>query len=204
MNWGSYQWTKWIKKIHIYLGLLNFTILVIFGIVGLSASFLPPPSERERTKPEVRHVHYEAPSDLGDRALADHAYEALALPLTGPAPDWSLGRNRENNLRFRLPTLAKVHDVVVLEKEARLRVTTRTLDTWDYLFRLHELTLNHAAPDWRTQLWALYVELSIWSLLLMALGGVYLWLASRPKLRWAQMSLAAGVVSFIALWVLSR
>ncbi len=204
MNWSTYQWTKWIKKIHMYLGLLNFTILVIFGIVGLSTSFLPPPPERERAKPEVRYVDYEAPVDLDDRALADHAYEALGLPLTQPAPDWSIRRNRQNNLRFRLPTLAKGHDVVVFEKESRLRVTTTKLDPWDYLFRLHELTLGHAAPDWRTQLWALYIELSIWSLILMTLGGIYLWLASRPKLRWAQMSFAAGVVSFIALWALSR
>lgn len=187
-----------------YLGLVNFTILVIFGLVGLSASFLPPPSERDRAKPEVRNVDYEAPGDLSDRALADHAYEALKIPLTKPAPDWSIRRDRQNNLRFHLPTMAKGHDVVVFENESRLRVTTTTLDTWDTLFRMHELTRNHAAPDWRTQLWALYIELSIWSLILMAIGGIYLWLTSRPNLRWAQLSFAAGVVSFIALWTLSR
>ena len=204
MNWKNGRLTAWVKKIHMYLGLLNFTILLVFGIVGLSTSFLPPPKERERAKPEVRQVDYAAPGDLSDRELADHAYEALMLPLTQPAPDWSIRRDRDSNLRFRLPTLAKVHDVVVFEKESQLRVITTTLDTWDYLFRLHELTLNYAAPGWRTQLWAIYIELSIWSLIVMALGGVYLWLVSRPELRWAQMSFAAGIVSFVMLWVLSR
>ena len=204
MNLTSEQSTRWIKKIHIYLGLVNFTILLIFGVVGLSASFLPPPSERERPKPEVRNVDYKAPVDLSDRALADHAYEALKIPLTQPAPDWSLRRDRQNHLRFRLPTAAKVHDIVVFENESRLRVTTTTLDTYDVLFRMHELTLNHATPDWRTQLWALYIEVSIWSLILMAISGIYLWLTSRPKLRWAQLSFAAGIISFIALWTLSR
>ena len=112
MNLNADQSTKWIKKIHMYLGLVNFTILFIFGLVGISASFLPPPSEQDRAEPE--------------------------------------------------------------------------------------------APDWRTQLWALYIEVSIWSLILMASSGIYLWLTSRPKLRWAQLSFAAGIISFIALWTLSR
>ena len=77
---------------------MNFTILFIFGLVGISASFLPPPSEQDRAEPEV----------------------------------------------------------------------------WDVLFRMHESTLSHAAPDWRTQLWALYIEVSIWSLILMASSGIYL------------------------------
>jgi hypothetical protein len=196
--------TKWIKKIHIYLGLLNFTILIIFGIVGLATSFLPPPNQRQKAEPKVRYVNYTAPSNLDDRALADHAYKALNLPVTKPTPNWSLRRDSENNLRFRLPTLNRVHNIVVLEEKSQLRVTTQTLDTWDFLFRLHELTMHHAAPDWKTQLWAIYIELSIWSLMLMSIGGVYLWLASRPKLRWAQMSFAAGLISFIALWTLTR
>ena len=188
MNLNADQSTKWIKKIHMYLGLVNFTILFIFGLVGISASFLPPPSEQDRAEPEVHNVDY----------------EALKIPLTQPAPDWSIRRDRQNNLRFRLPTAAKVHEVVVFENEFRLRVTTTRLDTWDVLFRMHESTLSHAAPDWRTQLWALYIEVSIWSLILMASSGIYLWLTSRPKLRWAQLSFAAGIISFIALWTLSR
>ncbi len=195
---------QWIKKVHTYLGLVNLTILLIFGIVGLSASFLKPPSERERAEPEVRNIDYVAPGDLSDRALVDHAFEALDIPLTQPAPDWSIHRDDQNYLGFRLPTPAKRHDIVVFENESRLQVTTTTLDIWDALFRMHELTLNHAAPDWRTQLWALYIEVSIWSLILMVASGILLWLTSRPKLRWAQLSFAAGIISFIALWAFSR
>jgi len=203
-NWDDDKMSKWVKKKHMYLGLLNYTILVIFGMVGLSTSFLPPPNERDRAEPEVRFVAYEAPVDLSNKALANNAYEALKLPLTQTPPDWSIRRDRDHNLRFSLPTMAKGHDIVVLEKESLLRVTTTTLDIWDYFFRLHELTLNHGAPDWRTWLWAVYVELSIWSLILMATSGVYLWLVSRPKLRWAQLSFVMGVISFVALWALSR
>ena len=72
MNLNADQSTKWIKKIHMYLGLVNFTILFIFGLVGISASFLLPPSEQDRAEPEVHNVDYEAPGDLSDGALADH------------------------------------------------------------------------------------------------------------------------------------
>jgi uncharacterized iron-regulated membrane protein len=209
LNEKNHPLTRWVKKIHMYIGLLSFTILVIWGIVGLSASFLPPESQREQLKTELHHVDYDVPVDLSDRELADHAYEKLAIPLTSPAPDWSLRRDRNNNLRFRLPTSARIHDIVVLEQESRLRVQTRRVDGWSYLFRIHEVTLsgttrNNPDPDWRIFLWAIYAEFSIWSLILMAIAGVYLWLASRPKLRWGQLSAVAGVVSFVALWVLSR
>ena len=196
--------TKWIKRIHMYLGLLNFTILIIFGIVGLSVSLLPPKEERVRPKSTVHHVSYEVPGGLGDRELADHVYATLNLPLTQPAPDWSLRRDRNNNLRVMLGTPATDYHIVILENESQLRIESRPYDRWQYLFHLHEMTFSGAAPDWRMQAWAAYMELSIWSLIFMALSGVYLWLASRPGLRWAQCSLVGGVVSFIALWTLSR
>lgn len=196
--------TKWIKKLHMYLGLLNFTILVIFGIVGLSVSLLPPKEERLRPKSTVRHVSYETPGGLGDRELADHVYATLRLPLTQSAPDWSLRRDKQNNLQFSLGTPAKSYHIVVLEQQSQLRIESTPYDSWQYLFHLHEVTLRQTAPDWRMQAWGAYMELSIWSLIFMALSGVYLWLASRPGLRWAQCSLVAGMVSFIALWTLSR
>ncbi len=192
--------TKWMIRIHMYTGLLNFTALGLFGVVGIFATVLPPHVERARPEPVVAFVEFEIPGGMDDRQLADHIQATLQIPLTAPAPDWSLKRDDDNNLRFRLPTPARRHEIVVLEEEGRLRMETLTFPTWQYLFHLHEMTPSHSTSDFRIQAWAWYIEFSIWALILMALSGLYLWLESRPGYRWAQISFGVGSLIFVCFY----
>lgn len=196
--------TDWIKRIHMYTGLLNVTALAVFGIIGIAATALPSP--RDRTPPEatVELRDFVVPGGMDDRQLADHIQMELAIPLTGSAPDWSLYRDRDSNLHFRLPTPARRYDITVLEAEHRLRLQMQPFDNWQYLFHLHEMNPGHAGSDPRIQAWAWYIEFSIWALITMALSGVYLWLAQRPGYRWAQISFASGVFVFVAFYVAVR
>ena len=34
---------EWVKKIHMYAGLLTFTAFVVWGVTGIHAVFLAPP-----------------------------------------------------------------------------------------------------------------------------------------------------------------
>lgn len=193
---------RWMIRIHMYTGLFNFTALILFGVVGVIATFLPPHAQRARPDPTVEHVDLVIPGGLGDREVADHVQTALALPFTGPAPDWSLRRDDDHNLRFGLPTPARGYRVTVLEEQGRVRIETTQVATWQFLIHLHEMTPSRSAPGLWTRAWAWYVELSIWSLILMALTGVYLWLVSRPRHRWARACLAAGTLVFaVFYWV---
>ena len=192
--------TTWMIRIHMYTGLLNFTALALFGVVGIIATVLPPHAERTRPEPVVELVEFEIPGGMDDRQLADHIQATLQIPLTGPAPDWSLKRDDDNNLRFRLPTPARGHEIVVLEDESRLRIETLPFDTWQYLFHLHEMVPSRSTSDFRIQAWAWYIEFSIWALILMALSGLYLWLESRPGYRWAQISFGVGSLIFVCFY----
>jgi hypothetical protein len=190
-----------IKRIHMYTGLLNFTVLTIFGIIGIVATVLPNPSQREKPEATVQTRDFQLPGGMDDRQLADYIQASLDLPLTGPAPEWALGRDRQNRLRFRLGTPARFYEILVLENQNKIQITTQPYDVWQYLFHLHELTPGWAQPELRTQLWAWYMEFSIWSLMLMSLSGVYLWLATRPKYRWAQASFAVGSAIFVIFYI---
>ena len=192
--------TRWMIRIHMYTGLLNFTALVLFGVVGIIATVLPPHAERTRPEPAVELVDFEIPGGMDDRQLADHIQATLRIPLTGRAPDWTLKRDDDNNLRFRLPTPARGHEIVVLEDEGRLRIETLPFHTWQYLFHLHEMVPSRVTSDLRIQAWAWYIEFSIWSLILMALSGLYLWLESRPGYRWAQISFGVGSLIFVCFY----
>lgn len=194
-----------VKKIHMYSGLISFTALVIFGLIGIAATFFPHPEERPRPEASIQEFDFNVPGDLDDRQLADHIQAELDLPLTGPAPDWSLGRNKENNLRFRLPTPGHYHNVVVLEQENRIRITTQPFDRWQYLFHLHEMTPRPGQMDLRVKLWAYYGLFSVWALITMTVSGLYLWLNTRRrKLWWAQVSFSVGTLCFVVLYLALR
>lgn len=195
---------KLIKKVHIYVGLLNLTLLVVFAVVGLTATFLPRPNQRARPVGQVRTVEFEIPGNLDDKGVADLLYEHLGLPLANPAQRWNIRRDADNYLQVRFPTASKVHIVTVLEGDSRLRVETVPFDFWQFLSHIHETTPEHANPDLRTTLWAVYVEFSIWSLILMALSGIYLWFDSRPGFFWARLSLATGAGVFLLFYLLVR
>jgi uncharacterized iron-regulated membrane protein len=195
--------TSLIKRLHMYTGLLNFSILLVFGVTGLLATMQPAPEKRVRPEPQVRLVDFTAPPGLDDKEVAARVWESLT-PLARPAPPGAVRRDRDNNLTMTFYTPNGPQAVTVLEKENRLRIESRRNDLWHYLGVLHETTSSNRADDWRTRLWGYYNEFSIWSLIGMAASGVYLWLASRPGFRWAQYSFAAGVGIFVLLWALSR
>lgn len=193
--------TRWIKKIHMWVGLLNFTILIIFGIIGIAASILPRPADRPRPAATMRTVAYVAPGNLDDQALANAIQAFLDIPLTSsPVPSYAIRRDEDQRLRVSLFTPAVRFETTLLENDGKLEISEQPFDVWQYLFHLHELTPRAAGPDWRLRVWTWYMELSIWSLILMALSGVYLWSAARPGYRWGQVSFAAGLLIFVGFY----
>lgn len=191
-----------IKKVHMYSGLVSFTALVIFGAIGIVATFVPGPDDRSRPDSTVEEIDFAVPGNLDDRQLANHIQAELDLPLTSPAPDWSLGRNKDNNLRFRLPTPGHYYDVVVLETDNRVRIKKQPFDTWQYLFHLHEMMPRPGQADLRVKLWSYYGLFNVWSLILMTLSGLYLWVSTpRSRFRWAQVSFFLGAVFFVIFYM---
>lgn len=183
-----------------YTGLLNLTVLAIFSIIGIARTF---PSSNNVSSKSEELIDFDVPVGLADRELADHIQSALALPFTQPAPPWLLGRDADNNVRFGLPTAAHVYRITVLEKQHRLRVEKEAYVLWQYLFHLHEMT-PRGQPYLAMRMWAYYMEFSIWSLIWMAVSGVYLWLVSRRKLLWAQASFVTGIAVFVAFYLVVR
>lgn len=194
----------YIRKIHMYAGLLTFNALVVYGISGLWATFQPAPDQRTRPAASVRYQLYTPPAGLTDKQVADHVYHTLRIPLSSEVPAFAVRRNRDNDLAFDFYTTNGVTRVTVLEKEHRVRVETSRNDRWQFIDNLHTTTWGLRAPDLRVRLWKYYNELALWSLSGMELSGVYLWLASRPSHRWAQLFFLSGAGAFVVLYLITR
>lgn len=195
--------SRWIKRIHIYVGLLNFSILLVYGIAGLDATFTGAPGG-PRQEPVVEIVPYTVPPNLSDVEAANTIRVALGKTLSGPVNANGARRDRDNNLTFELYSTNGPTRITVLESQHQLHLETRRNGLWRYLNNLHATTQNARVPDLRIRLWGWYNEFAIWSLIAMSLSGVYLWLVSRPRFRWAQFSFATGSGIFLLLYIFTR
>ena len=117
---------------------------------------------------------------------------------------WTIKRTDANDLLLDFYNINGIWRVVVLERERRLRVESIRNSGWLFLADVHAATAGDGEAPSLVRAWALYNEAAMWCLLAFAISGVYLWLSAQSKMIWAWTCLAAGVVSFAALWVAFR
>jgi hypothetical protein len=193
-----------LQKIHMYLGLLCWSILFVYGIAGLTATVRSDSPGPQFQSSMVRTQSFVVAPNQTDKQVADAVWRTLRIPLTGPPSAYAIHRNNQNNLVVSLWTSNGPIDVTVLERQNQLRIETRRNSIWEYFNNLHAATVRDRPYDWRIKLWTYYNEFAIWALLLMALTGLLLWMTSRPRYWLAQVSVAIALVSFYVLYVLTR
>jgi hypothetical protein len=190
-----------VRKIHTYAGLLTFVNLVVYGIVGLSASYLLRP---HRPAAVVTYRNFTVPPNLTDLQVAEKVCAELGLTLATPVHSFVISHNEANELVLDLRHANGGHLVTVLEKEGRLKVEERRNSMPLYLYTLHETTAALKSGDWRMQFWADYNEFAMWSLFLMLGSGMVMFPGFKARGRLALLSLAAGFCAFAALYWWSK
>ena len=189
----------WIKRLHMYAGLLTFTAFVVWGITGIHAVFLPSADNWEEPSPtEVREIAWKSPGNLDDKALSRVAIEASGLQAIG-APLLHR-RDDQQNLAFAVFGPNGRRDITYLEREEKLRVEIRQNNLVEFLSGSHAGSSRRGPPNWSARVWGIYNEFSNWAFLLMTISGIYLWLASRPRIVWAWTTLALAALFVMALW----
>ena len=195
---------EWIRRLHIYTGLFSFTALMVFGAAGLIGAFHEDPRAASRPPPVVSELDFEVPQGASDPEVAQLVYARLALRDAAPVPEWALGRNEDHVLVLHFYGPNGVTHASVLEDQKKLHVEIDRSTLGEYVNGMHALVLSHVGPQRRVRFWSMYLELSIFTLLFMVVTGVWLWLATRPRLRWAQAFFAVGTIGFVALYLLGR
>jgi hypothetical protein len=189
----------WIKKLHIWAGLLSYTAFIVWGVTGIHAVFLPSPNNwRQPTPTEVRTVSWKAPGTADDKALADLMVAASGLKTVG-APVLRK-RDGEQNLTFAVFSPSGRRDLTYLESESKIRIALRQNNLVGFLSAVHAGSSRRGPPELPARVWGYYNEFSIWAVFFMTLSGIYLWLATRPKVVWAWATLGLAGVVFVALW----
>jgi hypothetical protein len=198
------QLYEWMKKLHMYAGLLTFTAFVVWGVTGVHGAFTPAPGEF--TPPPVsseKEVPFRASGTMDDKALAKAIYEAVQIPAAGG--HYNIHRDADANLAFTVFSINGGRDVTYLEKEGKVRLAHRVNSVWSYLSSMHTAhSRRHNKVSASAVAWGVFNEFSNWAFLFMTLSGVYLWVGSRPGLRWARILFGGAVAVTAVLWMAIR
>jgi hypothetical protein len=202
MGWDK-RIFEYTKKLHMYSGLLTFSAFLVWGITGVEAMFLPAAGEfRPPPVTGTQEVAYQAPGNLDDDKLSRAIYAAVKIPLA--AGRYNVHRDEQSHLAFNVFTINGGREVAYLEEKGVVRIDHRRNSTLSYLSSMHTAHSGRHQLTVMSSLWGYFNEFSTWAFLFMTLSGLYLWIATRPGLRWAQLTLAATVVVTAALWFAIR
>jgi hypothetical protein len=193
----------WMKKIHMYAGLFSFMAFVIWGATGIHAVFLPRPEEwRPSAITAQQELPFEAGGNLDDKELAKAVYKAASLSMAGGY--YNVHRSGAGDLAFIAFSANGQRDITYLEKDRRVRIEFRDGGLGDFLSNMHTGHSRRGPPDLSSRLWGYYNEFSTWAFLFMVLSGIYLWVATRPGMRWALILVSATTAATLVLWVTTR
>jgi hypothetical protein len=185
------------------LGLVNLTIVLVWGVTGTYATF----SAAESAEPpatSVRTVAYTPKKSATDREVANEVFGLVAPPLAGKLPSLSTRRDADKNLVVTFYRPGAILNATVLEDQGQISVEQHVGSLAAYLNGMHEVTMNPERQSIGLRLWSYYTELSIWSLLAMGLSGVLMWLLSRPSQRTAQFCFGGGMLLFFIIYMAVR
>src|SRR5438874_2598909 len=119
----------WIRRIHIYLGLINFSLLIVFGLAGLVVTFEAPDIFRQKQGPAVTFVDFTAPPFASDREVALMLGGIVQPAHAGPPVN---RRNAANQLVADFYSVNGLTRVTLLEHERRAQVQTFRNSIWRF------------------------------------------------------------------------
>ncbi len=193
--------TYWIRRLHIYLGLLNFSLILIFGIAGLVVTAEAPDIFHSGSGPAVELHDFAAPPSASDREVGALLARTLDPAHAGPP---IVHRNPANQLVTEFYSVNGLIRATLLPGEQRVQVQTFRNSVWRFIDNVHATTIAEQGSDRAVRAWAWYIEFSIWSLIAMAASGAWLGLASRWNWRWTRVSLALGSAVFVLLYWMEK
>jgi hypothetical protein len=184
-----------------YLGLVNFSLLIVFGLAGLVVTAEAPDIFKQKQGPAVVVREFTAPPSASDRDVGRLLADTLQVAHAGPPV---IHRNPANQLVAEFYSVSGMVRATLLEGERRVQIQTFRNSIWRFIDNAHATTIAEEGRDAALRAWAWYIELSIWSLIAMGLSGLWLGVAARWNFRWTRISLVAGCAAFAALYWLER
>lgn len=189
--WYGRTMLRLTRQLHIYAGLVSFAALALFGVVGLYASF----EQDIGGEVETLKTGFALPPDSAGReemwAVADEVVARFGFTHTTPVRDWMIHHPEPGHYVVDFYSQSGEGKAEIDLDAGTAKVRKTTYSTGRYLVEMHAvLPVHRPAP--LVLLWSSYMQLTTVALTFLAVSGIYLWLATRPRHRWGRIAFAVG------------
>jgi uncharacterized protein len=187
----------WNQRLHVYIGLFFLLFTWVFAFTGIILnhpkwSFTQFWSNRQ----ESNAVHtVRVPTEGTDLERTRDLMRQLAL--SGEVTQIT---TKPDRFEFRLSTPAQFATVTVTPSSGRALVQQTRIDGWGVLNSLHHLTGVHGGSPALTRnspatwAWSIALDAVSVGLLVLAIGGIYIWLRRREAIASGLVALTLGAI----------
>jgi hypothetical protein len=192
-----------IKKFHTYAGLLSFTLMLIYGVAGLTATIRKGAEGSARGFGPPRFESFSVPTGLDTQLdkhqVSDLVYDHLKPPLVERLTTEMVETGGAGNPRLDFWSINGVQRVTVLVREGRLKIEKQRSDLPDFLNALHATLTGYPTSFPLIRVWGTYNHFGLLCMLFLALSGAYLWLVPRLRLPSSKFVMIAGAGLFVLI-----
>lgn len=190
-----------IRKIHLYTGLQASFALLIFSITVLTLS------TDENKAPTISHQKFVGNMDMGSLKLAIALYNQVGQRFEAVPSPWMVSDKEQGILRvkFKSPRGRRIIRLNKTNRDIEIKMWTNTFP--QFVNHMHQESVGRRKLSQSLWLWAwsLYMEFSVFSLFVLPVTGLYIWVAGKSKKKyWANLSLASSIITMVILWNLIR
>ena len=189
---------RWIRDVHLILGLFVSPFLLVFAVSTLLLNHTWKPwaslAEVEMPTPQV----VEIPEEIEGIEQA----QAIMLQV-GVSGEIRNVFRPENGLVILVMKPGKNTTITVDMTTGAAEIEQNETDFWDVLLYLHKSPGPHNANirgNWIfTRLWTWLIDTAVCAILLVSVSGIYLWAVIKAERKAGLILLGAGCLSFAAM-----
>lgn len=192
------KWNIFIKQVHLYAGLQATVALILFAVAVIAVSL--PESDSE---PEVSYSRLEGKLDVEDLQLALAMHEQLGLRFEGVPEPWMLSSGNQGELVLTMKSPRAKRELSLDRDTGMITIASWPLSVSEFANHMHQEHFGRRRLSDGVWLWAwsLYIEVSIVTIFILPVTGVYLWMVGRKlNQKLAVASLFGSLFIMVMLW----
>lgn len=190
-----------ISKIHLYSGLQASIALLLFSTVVILLY-----SEYHQD-PITSHHQFMGDINKKNIKLARAVHEQFGLRFEPEPQIWMVSITKNNTLLIQTKSPASKREIRLDKNNGEIKITSWPFTFSQFLNHMHMEHIGRRRSNDSLWLWAwsLYIELSVISLFILPITGLYIWMTGRSiKKNWTKLSLGFSIMITIILWNLIR
>lgn len=190
-----------LRKIHTYAGLQATVALLVFGVTVVTLPFA------EKAPESTVSARFEGHPNGDDLHIARALHRQFGHRFEAVPRRWMVSESKPGVVTLKTKSPSAVRRLTVNRDSGEVLIETRRLSLPEFVNHLHQESIGRRRWTDSPWLWAwsLYLEVSLITLFILPVTGLYLWMNGRSFSRkWSKTILAISSMAMILLWNVMR